>query len=89
MTSGSDHPAKSSPGEGTVPGPGELPIPRVEVGFTGSGLTGRVVLTEVGPISRHVIELGPQAARQIADSMREAARKVDGGLILPNGAGPL
>jgi hypothetical protein len=80
----------SDPGDGAGTVHGDLPVPRVEVGYYGTGPAGRVVITEIGHISRHVLELTPDNADAIAASIVKAAGHVRSGLILPgsNGATP-
>jgi hypothetical protein len=75
--------AESPSENGTAPAPFDLPPVRVEVGYKGSGPTGRVVITEVTPQSTHVLELSPESAAQIGLLMAQCAAKVSSGLILP------
>lgn len=67
--------------------PPELPPVRLEVGFSGSGASGRVVLTEYGPLSQHIITLGAEQAEAIAQSILTAASRVRSGLLLPDSPG--
>jgi hypothetical protein len=58
----------------------------VEVGFAGTGPHGKVVVTEVTPLGRHVLELSADNAEHIGALMVQTASKVRSGLVLPPGA---